>query len=39
MTKHKKETEELNSSDIRKILIKNTKIIYKNNKITYKSSN
>ena len=34
MTKHNKDTEKLKSSDIRKILITNTKIIYKNNNKT-----
>ena len=31
MTKHNKDSNKLESSDIRKILINNTKIIYKNN--------
>ena len=30
MTKHDKDTDKLKSTDIRKILINNTKIIYKN---------
>ena len=31
MAKHNKDTDKLTSTDIRKILINNTKIIYKNN--------
>ena len=39
MTKHNKNTEKLNSIDIRKIRINNTEIIYKNNnKTVLKSS-
>ena len=34
MTKHNKETDKLKSSDLRKILVNNTKIIFKNNNKT-----
>ena len=31
MTKHNKDTDKLESTDIRKVLINNSKIVYKNN--------